>query len=494
MSDKTIAIIGAGIAGLSAGCYAQMNGYRTQLFEMHTIPGGLCTAWKRKGYTFDGCLHHLAGSSPQSGLYRIWEELGAVQGRQMIFRDHFVRVEDPSGKSFTVHTDIDHLEDHLRELALGDGPLLDEYFRALRSFTRLELLALPAAKPLEMVKLFPLIPALIKWGKVSMAQFGLRFSDPFLRRAFPVVQYDFPEVPMLVHLNFIASCHNRTMGWPTGGSRAFAQSIADRYTALGGELHYRSRVTKIIVEGDRAVGVRLADGTEHRADTIISAADGHTTIFGMLEGGYLDDAIRAFYASPEDRQAMNFHVSLGVSRDMSEEPHALTYFLEKPITMLGRERDRLDVEIFNFDPTMAPPGKTVVKVLLDSSYSRWRELYDDRERYNDEKQRVADEVISQLEKRFPGIQQDAEVIDVATPVTVERFTGNWHGLQAWFPKGAGMMTILSGWLRELPGLQNLYLTGQWAGGIGISTGALGGRKLIQAICKRDKRRFEASVP
>jgi len=56
MVEKSIIIIGAGLAGLSAGCYGQMNGYRTQIFEMHTTPGGLCTSWKRKGYTFDGCI------------------------------------------------------------------------------------------------------------------------------------------------------------------------------------------------------------------------------------------------------------------------------------------------------------------------------------------------------------------------------------------------------------------------------------------------------
>ena len=48
----SIIIIGAGIAGLSAGSYGQMNGYRTQIFELHDKPGGLCTAWKRRGYTF----------------------------------------------------------------------------------------------------------------------------------------------------------------------------------------------------------------------------------------------------------------------------------------------------------------------------------------------------------------------------------------------------------------------------------------------------------
>ena len=46
--NKKVVIIGAGIAGLSAGCYIQMNGYNTDIYELHTTPGGLCTSWKRK--------------------------------------------------------------------------------------------------------------------------------------------------------------------------------------------------------------------------------------------------------------------------------------------------------------------------------------------------------------------------------------------------------------------------------------------------------------
>ncbi|MBN1978051.1 MAG: NAD(P)-binding protein, partial [Anaerolineae bacterium] len=41
--NKSIIIIGAGIAGLSAGCYGRMNDYQTQIFELHDKPGGLCT-------------------------------------------------------------------------------------------------------------------------------------------------------------------------------------------------------------------------------------------------------------------------------------------------------------------------------------------------------------------------------------------------------------------------------------------------------------------
>ena len=91
MEDNSVIIIGAGFAGLAVGIYAQMNGYRTQLFEMHDMPGGLCTAWKRKGYTIDGCIHWLVGSSPQSGMYRYWEEVGIVQGREFIDMDEYGR-------------------------------------------------------------------------------------------------------------------------------------------------------------------------------------------------------------------------------------------------------------------------------------------------------------------------------------------------------------------------------------------------------------------
>jgi phytoene dehydrogenase-like protein len=240
--------------------------------------------------------------------------------------------------------------------------------------------------------------------------------------------------------------------------------------------------------------VRLADGTEHHADVVISAADGHTTIFDMLDGRYVDDRIQAYYDRAPDRQDMNFHVSLGVARDMSGEPHALTFFLREPVTILGREHDRLSVEIPHFDPSLAPPGKASVKVLLNASYATWKALYDDRARYEEEKQRVAEAVIAQLEARFPGLKEQVEVVDVATPVTIERFTGNWHGLQAWMDEEGGLLEMFTGAGKTLPGLDDLYMIGHWAGGIGLSTAAIGGRKLIRRLCRQDRRPFVTTVP
>jgi phytoene dehydrogenase-like protein len=50
---KKVIIIGGGLAGLSAGCYAAMNGYETQIFEHHSVPGGVAASWKRGGYLID---------------------------------------------------------------------------------------------------------------------------------------------------------------------------------------------------------------------------------------------------------------------------------------------------------------------------------------------------------------------------------------------------------------------------------------------------------
>jgi len=78
MSEKTLIIIGAGIAGLSAACYARMNGYNARILEMHDSARGLCTSWNRKGYIIDGCLQWLVGAGPNVGIYRMGEGMGAV--------------------------------------------------------------------------------------------------------------------------------------------------------------------------------------------------------------------------------------------------------------------------------------------------------------------------------------------------------------------------------------------------------------------------------
>ena len=150
MSNKSIIIIGAGIGGLSAGCYAQMNGFSSQIFEMHTLPGGQCTAWKRGDFTFDGCIHHLAGCKPGALLYGMWKELGALPTRKIIFPEDMCQVEDETGKRFNVYIDLERLQQHMQELATEDTQAINSYINACKSFENLDFLDIPLLSTAEL--------------------------------------------------------------------------------------------------------------------------------------------------------------------------------------------------------------------------------------------------------------------------------------------------------------------------------------------------------
>ncbi|MGC1376733.1 MAG: NAD(P)/FAD-dependent oxidoreductase [Anaerolineales bacterium] len=501
--NKSIIIIGAGIAGLSAGCYGQMNGYQTQIFELHTQPGGLCTAWKRKDYTFDGCIHWLVGSKPGSGLNKIWAELGALQDKTVVNHEQFWRIEGPDGKALTIYTNVDRLEKHMKELAPADSKVIEEFCNAIRKLTRF-----PDSPPdgprnladrmkgiLRLVSMAPALAVFGKYRNVTTKNFADRFTDPFMRQA--LTDLFGPDFALVALLMTLAWMHNQNAGYPIGGSLPFSQAVEKRYLALGGEIHYKSRVEKILVENGRAVGVRLTDCSEHRADVVISAADGHATIFDMLENKYADDEIRGYYETMPIFEPLVL-VSLGVARDLSQTPHAVTWKLDQPISIAGEARPSMNMKHYCYDPTLAPAGKSVVEAMFSSNHKYWKELAGDSERYEAEKKQIAITVMEQLDKRIPGLAGQVEVVDVATPLTFERYTGNWQGsFEGWQMTAETMKLTMSGkGLRKtLPGLENFYMIGQWVEpGGGLPTGAMSARRMIKTLCEKDKRPFVTNLP
>ena len=127
MSERSVIIIGAGVAGLSAGCYARMNGYDVTILEQDARPGGLCTSWERAGYTIHGNVAFLGGSGPGTAFHKIWRELGVVPKIPMFNYDYFAVFEGREGKTFYAHTNIDRLEKHMKDLAPEDQRLIDEF-------------------------------------------------------------------------------------------------------------------------------------------------------------------------------------------------------------------------------------------------------------------------------------------------------------------------------------------------------------------------------
>ena len=107
MSKKVI-IIGVGIAGLSAGCYLRMNGYDTEIFELHTTPGGLCTSWKRGDYIFDGCIDYFVGTNPACNFYHTWNELIDMKHLEIFHYQEYRRFEDKNGQFIRIRTNLEN--------------------------------------------------------------------------------------------------------------------------------------------------------------------------------------------------------------------------------------------------------------------------------------------------------------------------------------------------------------------------------------------------
>ena len=497
--SKKVVIAGAGIAGLSAGCYLQMNGYDTEIFELHDKPGGVCTSWTRKGYTFDGCIHWLVGTKDGSSFNKAWRELGALPGPRIVDHDEFLRIEDKTGKALILYNDPDRLERHLKELSSVDEEVIEDLCGSIR---KLQGIRTPLGTPqsreerMEFLKMMPgllrMIVFYMRKRKVTMEQFSGSFKDPFLREAFGRLA-DEPDFPMMWLLMNLAWISGGDAGYPEGGSLEFAKSIERRYVSLGGKVSYKSRVKEITVRGGRPTGIVLEDGTVNDAAVVISAADGRSTIFDMLGGKYINDEIKGMY---DDWQLFTplVQLSLGVARDMSSEPHALRFPLDKPLVVGGRACDDLSYMLFNFDPTLAPEGKSAMVMFLRTGYDFWESLYEDREKYKAEKARLADEVIDILDKRWPGFKADVEVIDVATPMTYVRYTANWRGsYEGWLLDKQNSRYMLTGLKKTLPGLEDFYMIGQWVmPGGGLPPAALHGREVTRMICKKDGRKFTST--
>jgi phytoene desaturase len=505
MPGRSLIIIGAGLAGLSTGCYAQMNGYRSHIYEHHTLPGGVCTAWKRNGYTIDGCIHWLMSCKPGTDFRRIYDELGTFEDNRLMTVRHFASFRDEAtGRCLDVTADLDRLAADMKAISPADSRVIDELIDGARAFRDFDS-GIPT--PPELAGRFAGLKQF--WGmrrymlrfvryNVPVVKFTERFKDPFLRQS--ITNLFVPQMPTSFLFVILGQLAGEQLGLVEGGSLNFSRAIAQRYESLGGAITYGATVEEILTEPDpaapgqdRAVGVRLADGTEVRGDVVISAADGFSTIFKMLGGRYVDQKTRDRFDKWPLFPGL-LMVSLGVARQFPGELPSQQISLKQPIMVGGKPQSGFMLRIFNYDATLAPHGKTVLQVMVESDFDYWNDLQqNDRQRYEAEKAQVAHDVIERLEGHYPGVAAQVEMTDVATPYTFWRYSLNRRGsYEGWLMSGEAIMTFIP---KTLPGLRNFYMAGQWVEpGGGIPPALYSGRNLVRTLCHADGQPFAATTP
>ena len=482
-----VIIIGGGIAGLSAGCYCQMNGFQSEIYEMHDMPGGLCTGWHRKNFTFDGCLHWLVGTSPSNPMYRMWEELGVVKGKKFYDFDYFNKVIDKEGNEFITFTNPDRFKEQMLEYSKEDDRFIGKIVKDIRWFMKMKI-------PVDygFFTIFKMIPMFYRFRKYSMPVSG--FAEKFRSKKLGELirlAFDWHDMSVVFLLWTLAYMGSRDAQYVMGGSIPLAKSIEQRYLSLGGKIYYKSEVTKILTENNKASGIKLSNGTEIKGDAVISAADGYTTIYEWLDGLYVNKKLDSAYKTLEPFPPL-LYISIGVEGDYKKEPYYITFPLDKPVLIANKEVEYISLTHKGYDPSLSANNTTAFHISIATDYDFWTELYKDKTAYIQEKERIANEIIEGITKLYPDFKSHVREVDVATPVTFRRYTGNYRGsYEGWLLTKKSMTVQLP---KSLKGLSDFYMAGHWtSSGGGLPAAASTARQAVKLLCRHNKIKFTTTT-
>jgi phytoene desaturase len=484
--SRHIVVVGGGLAGLSTACYALSNGWEVTVVEHNLALGGVCTAWRRGPYLVDGCIHWLTGGA----FAQIYEELRIVPPVKLHVLEQFMTYRNRAeGWSVPLGRDLEALRRELHALAPEDTAEIDRVIAAATSIAELS----PGIdRPPEITSMREQARAMwaMRHELGTLVHFHGSVGDwvarslrsPRLRRFFCRMMP--ADAPMIFALMILGYLQRGWLSRPIGGTARFRDALIARFEQLGGHAVMGATVDEIVVGDDRARGVRLADGTQLEADVVVSTASAPETVLRLLGGAYGADELRRRLSTWKLFDPIVL-ATFGVELPLSEQP-ATTVVDDVPkFEIGGRTDDHLYVRIYNDDASFAPPGHSVVQLMAATDYDWWAQRGHGYEAAKDE---VADQCLALLASEMPGIAAATRMRDVATPLTYWRAARSWRGaFEGWQPTPD---TFFGHVAKTLPGLDGLFMAGQWVEpGGGVPTALMSGRQLVQILCDREGRPF-----
>ena len=492
---KTIVIIGAGVAGLSAGIYAEQHGLHAILLEKNPSVGGMCTGWYRKGYYLDGCVHWLTGTKEGTLLNEMWKNLDAFKSQDDILYLPSWGTYEYQGQRVTMWTDLDRAEREWKELSPVDSKMIHKFFKMVRDFTKVEL---PLDLPLSMMPLHRKLklglrvlsvwPSYLLTMPVSCEKFAAKFKSPAIRYALTKCQVGDGNLFSMIYS--YATIVMGDGGIPRGGSKPMVERMKDKFISLGGTLRVNANVESVVIKKDAARGVKLSNGQIIEGDAVVSCLDTNYTLKKILRDQYPLPSFEKRFKDPRRNTAPScVLLCFSVKKD-DNLPIPYTFETE-PFDVAGLTNDHITVRSYAYDETFTRKDRTLMTVLLDQTnkeYAFWSKLSKNREEYLKYKNQIASEVMKRIEKHIPSLEGDIELLDVSTPYTFNRYVNTSNGVFMSFfftPKG-GMYSHHG----QLKGLRDFYLSGQWLQGPGgLPIAMTQGKFAIQRICKKEKLSF-----
>jgi len=433
-----VIVVGAGMGGLTAAVLLAKKGLKTLLLEKEDQVGGYVVSFKRRGFTFDATGSFVGGCHEGGELYQILKEIGAYEEIEFIPIHHIrniypgfeVHLQESRFSSYpealmdlfpeeekglkTYLSLVKRIEDEVKsysEITLIKKILFPFYFRNLIRF--------------HQTSHREILNRLFKGGEIKVALHSLPVTDPPSRLSF------------LFTAILISKSLMGGVFYPKGGMGRISKAMANSFLRYGGEIRVQTEVDQILIKDGRAEGVQTKDEEIFQTPLVISNINPNL-LAKMLPLEFQNSFAKKF-------SHLEYSLSgflLYVATDLDVKRMGLPYFTYLRFLSDLEEEDRMfqrDEVPKNpttmvsiptlLDPSLAPPGQHLLKVLVTVPYhyqGKWGG--GDAEKYRRIKEDFSQKVLRQLEsKLIPGLRDHLLFYEAATPLTLERYTGNELG-------------------------------------------------------------------
>jgi all-trans-retinol 13,14-reductase len=475
-----VIVIGSGLGGLTSGAKLAKEGKRVLLLEQHDRPGGCATTFKRKDFTMEVGLHEMEGLYPRDQKMKMFEDLGLLDRVNFLELPEFYRFINDR-QDIVIPHQVEEAKKVLKSAFPGEEEGIDAYFWHMANAKRV--MVLNRNQPEKNIGQF--LDEIISnedLKLVLLGNLGYYHDDPY-------------TLSWFYYLSAQNSNYGGRANYIQGGSQKLSNALMEIINENGGEVKLNSLVTQLNYEGSKVVGVSYTDtkgkerGTysDKAKDIIVNAAIPNLaeSLFSKEDGkklaAHLDHKIGASLLT----------VYYGFKKSLKEvgNKHYATFVFDPSIKtqadILPNNHEDFSTRSFTFvdysqvDSRLAPEGKSVGAVCAVDYPSDWENL--SREEYLRMKADVADIITDRCEQFIPGFRDAIEYVEVATSLSVKRFTLNPDGAVYGFAQSPNKSIE---YLSALP--DNIHIASAWGKlGGGFSGALLNGYSCALDLLKRD---------
>ena len=437
-------IIGSGIGGLVTASQLAAKGARVLVLEKYIIPGGSGGSFKRKGYTFDVGASMIFGFGEKGYTNLLTRALRDVNEYCETIPDP-VQLEYhlPNNFCISVDREYDKFIGKLIERFPNEKEGIKKFYGTCEKvFNCLDSMPLLSIEdPTYLFKVFLKSPlsclGLARWLPVNAGDVARKFiKDQELLKFIDIECFCWSvmpaiKTPMINAGMVFTDRHAGGINYPKGGVGKIAEKLVSGLEKLGSKIRYRANVSKIILENEKAIGVKLSNGEEIYSDIIVSNSTRWDT-FGLNgnEKGLItsDQVPKSEYNWSDNYKPSPSFVSLhlGVSKNIIDNDFNCHHIIVDDWDELEKEKGVIFISIPTLlDPSLAPINKHIIHAFTPSSICEWENL--SRDEYLIKKQKYYSFIIEKISNIIPNLDENIDHKEIGTPRTHRKFLGRFQG-------------------------------------------------------------------